>query len=255
EMDALQNAYDDSGILDRKDMLMEEMAEPQFWQSDRKQDVLSQIEFFDRFAAAFDTAKKIMERLEDPDKVRLEYDPSLLKKLAQKIYLLQWSLEAYQKEEPQDALLKVSFEKQNNKWGERIVGMYQNWAKHRKMGCTKVCEGKTKSEQFFVYRFSGFGAYAILKREHGIHLKEMKSNNSRMIEKSRVRVTVLPLDSSEYHLVDQLGQSMGAVVAESKGKVVRRFNMDSKQCKDVASKWQTGRMDKVLKGLFDIMGG
>lgn len=255
ELDALHAAYDDSGILDKKDMLMEEMAEPQFWQSDRKQNVLSQIEFFDRFAAAFDTSKKLMERLEDPDKVRLEYDPSLLKKLAQKIYLLQWSLEAYQKEEPQDALLKVSFEKQNNKWGERIVSMYQNWAKHRKMGCTKVCEGKAKSEQFCVYRFSGFGAYAILKQEHGIHLREVKSNRSKMIEKSRVKVTVLPLDSSEYHMVDQIGQAMGAVPAESKGKVVRRFNMDSKQCKDVVNKWQTGHMDKVLKGLFDIMGG
>jgi ATP-dependent Clp protease ATP-binding subunit ClpC len=253
EWDVLQQAYTDSGIQAMKEALMNEMAQPHFWQSDNKQDVLSQIEFFDRFEAAFNTSKNLLERLEDPDKVRLHYDPSLLKKLAQKIYLLHHSLHSYQQQEPQDALLKISFEEQNALWGERITTMYLDWAKRRKMGCTKVYAGNEQGEQFSVYRFSGFGAYAILKKEHGLHLKEMKSRKSKMIEKSKVLVTVLPLDSSEYHLVDQIGHALGAIQAESKGKIVRRFNMDSKQCKDVVNKWQTGNIEKVLNGMFDVM--
>jgi ATP-dependent Clp protease ATP-binding subunit ClpC len=254
EMDILQQEYEDAGIQAKKEALMNEMGQSHFWQSDDKQDVLSKIEFYDRFEAAFDTSRKLLERLEDPDKVRLNYDPSLLKKLAHKIYLLQLSLHSYQAAEPQDALLKVSFETQNAIWGERITKMYLEWAKRRKMICTEIYAGKDQGEQFHIYRFSGFGAYAILKKEHGVHLKEMKSRKSKMIEKSKVNVTVLPLDSSEYHLVDELSHALGAFQAESKGKIVRRFNMDSKQCKDVVSKWQTGNMEKVLKGMFDVMG-
>ena len=253
EFDSLQDAYYDSGISSKKEELMEEMAQPGFWQSDHKQDILSQIEYFDRFNAALETSEKLVERLEDPDKVRLHYDPSLLKKLAQRIYLLQASLRSYQQEEPQDALLRLSYEEQDAAWGKQITGMYIDWAKRRKMHFDKIYSGEDEAGPFTIYHFSGFGCYAILKKEHGVHLKEKKSSESRMVEKAKVRVVVLPLDSSEYHLLEQPAQIAQRFESHSSMQVVRRFNLESKQCKDVINKWQTGLVDKVLKGMFDIM--
>jgi ATP-dependent Clp protease ATP-binding subunit ClpC len=256
EFEQLEASYFEAGIEDVKEDLMLEMAQSQFWQSDQKEDVLSQIEYYDRFEATFNTSKKLLERLEDPDKVRLNYDPSLLKKLAQKIYLLQLSLKAYQEEEPQDALLQITYGEQHAAWGERIVQMYFNWAKRRKMGFEELYVNNHQGDKLSIYRFSGFGCYSILKKEHGVHIKETKSHKSKMIEKSRVQVATLPLDSSEYHLVSHPQRLVERFQekAQTKVQVVRRFNMESKQCKDMVSKWQTGNLDKVFKGMFDVMG-
>jgi ATP-dependent Clp protease ATP-binding subunit ClpC len=250
----LQQAYYDAGIEDRKEEMMNAMAQPDFWQSTEKQEVLSHIEYYDRFAAAFDTTETLLTRLEDPDKVRLNYDPSLLKKLAQKIYLLQASITSYQQLEPQDALLKISFAAQHSAWGERIVQMYLDWARRRKMLVKKVQTGEEPGQHFSLFHFSGFGCYTILKQENGIHLKERKPAKSKMVEKSRVRVGVLPLDSSEYSLLETPLQLLDKFRDQPQASVVRRFNMDSKQCKDSVNKWQTGNMDKILKGMFDVMG-
>ncbi len=253
ELEQLQQSYTDSGIPEIKEELMGEMAQPGFWQSEQRQDVLSQIEYFDRFNAAFDTSKKLLQRLEDPEKVRLNYDPSLLKKLAQRIYLLQASLTSYQGKEPQDALVRISSEEQDADWGKRITGMYHDWARRRKMNVERVYAGEDEGDRYTIYHFSGFGCYSILKNEHGIHLKEKKPSQSRMVEKSRVRVSVLPLDSSEYHLLEQPAELLDRFRTHAAGQVVRRFNMEHQQCKDVVNKWQTGLVEKVLKGLFDVM--
>jgi ATP-dependent Clp protease ATP-binding subunit ClpC len=250
----LQQAYLDSGMRQQKEELMLEMADPQFWQSENRQETLSQIEFYDRFDAAFETSKKLLERLEDPDKVRLNYDPALLKKLAQKIYLLQIALASDQEKEPQDALLMISFEDQHAVWGDRIDKMYLQWARRRKMGAQKLHSGTDQGREYHLYHFSGFGAYAILKKEHGSHVKEKKSKESKMMEKSRVQVSVLPLDLPTYALIDQPAELLAKFREVKQGPVVRRFNMGNKQCKDVVNKWQTGNMEKVLKGGFDVMG-
>ena len=251
----LEQAYLDSGIQAEKEDFMHEMAQPDFWQREDKQDALSHIEFYDRFEAAFDTSKKLLERLEDPEKVRLSYDPSLLKKLAQKIYLLDASLTAYLEEEPQDALLQVEFEPQDAAWGDQISAMYFDWAKLRKMNFKKVYSGREAGTQVDIYHFSGFGCYRILKNEDGAHHQEAKSTERRRVIKAKVNVHVLPFDSSEYGMVDQPHQILQKFKEKSSGPIVRRFNIDTKQCKDVIRKWQTGKVDRVLKGMFDIMGG
>ncbi|MEL7423135.1 MAG: AAA family ATPase [Bacteroidota bacterium] len=254
EFEQLRQAYLDSDIADSKEDSMNEMGQADFWQSPDRHNVLSLIEYYDRFEAAFETTEKLFERLEDPDKVRLEFDPSILKKLAQKVYLLSTSLQSYQSQEPQDALLMVNYEEKDAKWGQRMVDMYFAWAKRRKMNAKRVGSGKSEGKLYTIFHFSGFGCYAILKNEHGFHLREQKSSRSKMIEKARVRIDVYPLDSSEYYLLDDPKRAFRAFADQERGQVVRRFNMDSKQCKDAHNKWQTGNMDKVLKGLFDVMG-
>ena len=254
EFEKLQQAYADSDIADSKEDAMDQMGQADFWQSPERQDVLSRIEYYDRFEAAFETTEKLFERLEDPGKVRLEFDPSLLKKLAQKVYLLSVSLDAYQNQEPQDALVRVNYEEQDVKWGQRLVDMYFAWAKRRKMNAKRVGSGKSEGKLYTIFHFSGFGCYSILKDEHGFHLREKKSNRSKLIEKARVRVDVYPLDSSEYYLLDDPKGAFRVMDAQQRGQVVRRFNMDNKQCKDAHNKWQTGNMEKVFKGLFDVMG-
>ncbi len=253
ELEQLEQNYLASGIPEKKEDLMQEMGRPDFWQSDERQDVLSRIEYYDRFNAAFDTSKKLLERLEDPDKVRLQYDPALLKKLAQKVYLLQASLRSYLAQEPQDAVLKISYEAREADWGEQIAGMYVEWARRRKMIFNKLSTGKEQGKQFAIYRFSGFGCYAILKSEHGVHVREQMGRTGKMVEKSRVQVAVRPLDSSEYHLADQPDQLLRKFPTKTHTRVVRRFNLDSKQCKDRVKKWQTGHIDRVLRGFFDVM--
>lgn len=253
ELELLEQAYLDSGIPEKKEALLNEMARPHFWQSENKQDVLSRIEFYDRFKAAFETSKKLFERLEDPYKVRLHYDPSLLRKLAQKIYLLRASLRSYQAAEPQDALVKVAFDADQAAWGEQLITMYLEWGRRRKMSAQTVYSRQDRGKQERIFHFSGFGCYAILKAETGVHLQETKSSKSKMIEKSKVHVTVLPLDSSDYHLVDDPVRLPALFPTQADSRVVRRFNLDSKLCKDVVRKWQTGNLDKVLRGMFDVM--
>ncbi len=253
ELKALNEKYLSADISAKKENLMSMMSEQDFWQSDRKQDVLSQIEFFDRFQEAYNTSNKLFERLEDPEKDRLKYDPSLLKKLAQRTYLLDKALASYFNDESQDALIKVTYTEEDKAWGETLIKMYNAWAKLRKMEFKSIFNSKDTERNYHIFSIAGFGAYHILSKEHGLHFQEQKKNENMVVTRRKAHVIVLPLLSIDYENKLSSNYLTKRFAGKQSNETVRKFNLDSNQCKDLINKWQTGNVDKVLNGGFDLI--
>ena len=249
EINALNTKFDASNMNAEKENSMALMAENDFWQSENKNQVLSDIEFYDRFQTALDTSNKLFERLEDPEKERLNYNPNLLQKLAQRIYLLDKSLDAHANNESQDALIKINFSEEDKEWADKIIDMYFGWAKKRKMEIKVIL----KNKDLQLITITGFGSYSILKNEHGIHVREKRNLESNFVEKNRVFISVLPILSVDYdnNFSSTYLKKRFANVAST--ETVRKFNMEKNQCKDLVYKWQTGNVDRVLKGNFDLI--
>ncbi len=253
ELDILNQEVETAKIDVEKEELMDLMYANDFWTSNNKKEVLSKIEYFDRFQSAFETSIKLFERLEDPEKERLFYEPSLIKKLAQKIYLLQLSLRSFLNEEAQDLFLNISYNKEDQEFAEKIKTMYVKWVNKRKMGLKIIKESHDSEKHNILFTITGFGAYHILKTEIGIHTFEIRNNENRIVARHKIQVTISPLnfdEDPEKMNLDTITSKFEKVVTN---KDVRKFNMDTKQVKDLVRKWQTGNIGKVLSGDFDLM--
>ncbi len=255
ELDVLNQAVESSKIQDKKEDLMDLMYANDFWTSENKKEVLSKIEYFDRFQSAFETSNKLFERLEDPEKERLVYEPSLIKKLAQKIHLLQLSLRSFLNEEAQDLFLNISYQSEDQAYAEKIKAMYLKWVQKRKMGLKKVSDTHENGEHNTLFTITGFGAYNILKTEVGIHTFEIRNTKNRIVSRHKIYVSISPLNFEE----DPEAMNMDMITSKFEKVVknidVRKFNMDTKQVKDLIHKWQTGNIGKVLSGDFDLIRG
>ena len=254
ELEVLNQEQAAINLQEKKEDLMDLMYANDFWTSNNKKEVLSKIEYFDRFQSAFDTSIKLFERLEDPEKERLVYEPSLIKKLAQKIYLLQRSLRSFIDEEAQDLFLNISYRKEDEAYADKIKAMYLKWVSKRKMGLKRISETNNNDEYNKLFTITGFGAYHILKTEVGNHIFEIRNNQNRIVSRHKIQVMISPINFEEdpdKMNMDMITRKFEEVV---KNKDVRKFNMDTKQVKDLIHKWQTGNIGKVLSGDFDLIG-
>lgn len=239
-------------LSERKDDDLEEMGSAEFWTKPERYEVLSRIEFLDRFESAFDWATSLYDRLKGPEKERLSYDPKLLQKLAQRIFLLDRAISSYVNGEAQDALLKIEYKGSEGEYGKRIENMYTSWARQRGMGVEKIKESLDTDPCQNIYSFSGFGAYAILKQEAGYHVFEYKSSKENEIIKTRVKVTVAPMGTDDYRIKD-INAIMDRLSQSRVSYIIRRYKLDkSPLVKDVKNKWQTGKIGHVLAGNFDL---
>lgn len=254
ELEVLKNEVTSNNIQSSKEELMELMYSNDFWTSKNRKEVLSKIEYFDRFQSAFETSIKLFERLEDPEKERLVYEPSLIKKLAQKIHLLQLSLQSFLNEEAQDLFLNISYNKEDEVFAEKIKAMYLKWVNKRKMGVNKISETNKNGDYNILFTITGFGAYNILKTEVGFHTFEKRNTQNRIVSRHKIQVSISPLNFEEDPEQMNLNTITGKFEKVVVSKDVRKFNMDTKQVKDLIHKWQTGNIGKVLSGDFDLMG-
>jgi len=133
--------------------------------------------------------------------------------------------------------------------------MYLKWVSKRRMNVKKVSETNEDNQYNILFTISGFGAYNILKTEVGFHTFEIRNTKNRIVSRHKIQVSISPLNFEEDP------QKMNKDLITSKfekvvmNKDVRKFNMDTKQVKDLIHKWQTGNIGKVLSGDFDLIGG
>jgi len=253
ELKELNIASENTDMVDKKQDLMDLMSTADFWQSEHQKEVLTHIEYFDRFSTVLASANQLYDRLKDPLKERLYYDPTLLKRLSQNIYLLQSSLRAFNAKESQDSLLKITFKQADKEKGNTIKQMYIKWAKQRGMELKRFVHSFDENECVVIYAVYGFAAYHILKSENGVHVFESKPKEDRVIYKSRIKVSVLPMISHDY--TNKLGISYlkKRFAGLENTKIVRKYNLENARIKDLQAKWQTGNTEKVLGGDFDII--
>ncbi len=252
KLNELTGKIDDESLITTKDNLMLEMASNDFWSKPERYDVLTQIEFIDRFESGYETATSLFARLNNPEKERLSYDPKLIKKLAQRVYLLDKAISSYVKAEPQDAILKIEYNDTHRINGKKIESMYKSWAKTRGMKIESIEESHNFDDISVIFSIAGFGAYSILNKETGYHIVEQSGTNEKQTIKSKILVSVIPIEPEDYGLRD-LSPLIRRFKKSSVPKNVRRYKFGkSPIVKDLVSSWQTGKLEKVLNGNFDL---
>ncbi len=237
----------------RKDKLMRKMSEPEFWSTENRFEILNEVEFLDRLYAGFETADKLFKRLDNPDQERLSFDPKLISKLAQRIYLLKCALTSYSNGEPQDAFVRISFGDEDEKFAVSIESMYQKWSRSRGMRMERIHEVNDPGNNSKYYSIFGFGAYLILQQESGFHVQEVLSKDSVRSDKRRVRISVIPVNISDYRSMD-ISSIDDRMKDLQRPKTVRKFILGkSPIVKDNSRDWQTGKLEYILEGNFDLL--
>ena len=252
ELKKLDEDIKENGIEETKTELLQEMAVPDFWNSADRFEILAEVEFIDRFESAYETAQNLFNRLNDTEKERLSYDARLIKKLAERIYLLKEALDSYLDEIPQDAFIKIEFDKNSENYGAKIESMYASWAKTRNMNMRELKSVDEVSEIARYFSVSGFAAFNILNKESGYHIFEVHHDKSDKVEKHKVKVIVLPMELEDYRLKD-VNTVINRFEYQKNQKNTRRYKLQkSPVIKDLKNNWQTGKTDRVLFGDFDL---
>ncbi|MEL7002195.1 MAG: AAA family ATPase [Bacteroidota bacterium] len=251
ELAQLSDIINKNELSDRKNTLMEQMAAGEFWESPERYETLDEVEFIDRVESAFETASNLYNRLNDPGKERLSYDAKLVKRIGERIWLIRLAIEAYSEGLSQDAFLMVQYNEHNVEKGEKVYDMYKNWARSRGMKIDQVLETTEAGERSRFYSVVGFGAYSILEAETGYHVFEEHDEETKP-KKSKVKVVVLPMLLEDYR--DKTFKSPLKRFQENNSqKNIRRYIFNkSPLVKDLKNNWQTGKVERVLKGDFDL---
>ncbi|MEM9022801.1 MAG: PCRF domain-containing protein, partial [Bacteroidota bacterium] len=245
----IEKAMADIGWEAAKEKAMAAMGEPGFWELEDRWKTLNDIEYRDRFEAAMESCASLLSRLEETRKTRITFAPDLVKRLANKILLLQRSLDAFEQDIPQDAFVKVSIEEATPETADfmgRLLHMYTSWAKRRRM----KCHLEREEEQAYLH-VSGFAAYPILIQEHGLHVWEDGSKPPR----TRVKVMVCAQPEEPSNASDEV-RVREAFSTEQPGtlKIVRKYRkLPTASVRDFVRGWKTGKLHRVLDGYFDVL--
>jgi ATP-dependent Clp protease ATP-binding subunit ClpC len=258
---ALQVTVDAEAWTRRKTEALERTSDPTFWVWEGRHDVLALAEFMDRFERALDTAESLFLRLQGAEESgRSAFSPSLVQRLAQRLYLLESALENETDREPRDAYLLVEAggDEESRTFGRTLASMYVGWAERRQMRHDIVREGEADSSgrTRFVLAVSGFGAYRVLARENGLHVWE-EPDESRGFHRTRVRVRVVPQPVLPADGADAVRAEADRLLAAAAADatIVRRYRRSpSPLVRDSRQAWRTGRLDRVLAGDFDVVG-
>ncbi len=243
------------GLEPKKDSLLKQMSNPEFWSSEDRFSVLSEIEFIDRFQEGLQTARSLYERLDHPEKKRLSYPKDILQRLALRLIILQRASEAYKTGQPQNAFLRIYVEELHHGQGpiflNRLIHMYQQWAKSRKMHFELLSDpnellGKT-------FAISGFGAFQTLYKEEGIHSWDYKVKNRS--HKISLKIEVVPQREINPKQIALSDMAKGAFEKYKPSlKLLRKYKGDPvKEIVDNRLGWRTSKPELVWSGNFDIM--
>ena len=272
EAQLLQEAYEalaaqitaEAWVQNKHDLL-QQMSSASFWDSPDRFRLLGEVEFMDRIEAGLKGAASLLRRLtERADRFGMAFARELIPRLAQQLYLLQEACQTYAEARPQDAFLRLETgygASQGGRGGDefarRLLGMYQRWAQKRRMHLQVVQTPQaTGGASHTILAVSGFGAYAILTPESGLHVWEIPEDN-RMFDRHtvRVRVAAQPEDptAGDASLLSQAQQAFATLEAASPTIVRRYREQPSPLVRDSVRQWRTGRLDRVLDGDFDIL--
>ena len=109
-----------------------------------------------------------------------------------------------------------------------------------------------RSKCCFMLAVSGFGAYPILRHEHGRHVLEMPGD-ARNFKRLSVSVQVAVQPDQPSDLLEQ-ANNVFEQAGEGSNEIIRRYRYEpSPLVRDSKRQWRTGRLDLVLDGNFDLM--
>ena len=257
------------GWAQQKEALLDKTREPKFWDTADRFGVLGLAEYMDRLEVATESAGSLLERLggarRRSDRHRFPVD--MVGRLAQRLYLFERATTALDQAKPRDAFLSVTAGAEAgtpntaaDEFAIRIGRMYKRWAVLRRMNSDVLEEsgGDGVTPYHLVLAVSGFGAYAILEPEAGVHVLELPQED-RGYHRARARVVVAAQPDEPPPPPTSGGpraQALAALAKRTEGApaVVRRYREEpSPLVRDSVRQWRTGRLERVLDGDFDLI--
>jgi ATP-dependent Clp protease ATP-binding subunit ClpC len=247
----------------RKDLLLVQMNEPDFWASNNRKKHLSEIEYRDRFEQSASTLESIIERFLELRKKHSSFPVEIIKQVAERILLMELSIEAFETDIPQDAVIRISYEPQNKKvlneegtdFWKKLTQMYLQWAKNRKADYKIIRQNIYAESCEFVMVIEGFAAYQVLEKEKGIHVWE-ETQQKNKLERINVRVDVRPFPEqiAAKETLEDIVKKIFDSPAANLTKITRKYrHKPSPLISDNVSHWRSGRLDKILGGDFDLI--
>jgi ATP-dependent Clp protease ATP-binding subunit ClpC len=254
-------------IVEAKQVALDLVSSPGFWEDEGRFQVLAEAEYLDRFEAAANTASKLGNRLsrhlERVSNVRGDNAndaAELCELLGTRIYALASALQGIESSAPFElfVLLRVVGTSQPDSdqdgFLSQLVGMYFGWAERRGMHVSAL----RRSDEEALLFVSGLGAWVILQPETGLHVYELADADGRdgpSVERVSVSVQIAacePSDRSDPGVLTR--QANGAFAgARPPAQVVRRYRAaPSPLVRDAVRGYRTGRLDRVLAGDFDL---
>jgi ATP-dependent Clp protease ATP-binding subunit ClpC len=248
--------------VQQKMALSEAINDPAFWSRADRFDVLARFELMDRLAVAAGTARSLQARLAKgrvrPGKAARE----LVGRLAQQVWLVGEGLRDLDESAPVEVALLVEPALEGSTgergisadWRREIVDMYRSWTRRRGMQLVEI--EAEKSGDSSIQLVAGFGAHRILSREAGLHVLEQSENGG---SPSRIAVRVLvsaspPGELSRTKRREALFKLFKTTPRTS--TVVRRYRREpSPLVRSADGSWRSGKLDAILAGDFDIVGG
>ncbi len=265
QFQVISDALAESKWNHSKDEAMAKMRSPEFWESADRFNTLALIEFMDRLESGYKSAESLLQRLKRiaPTKMPV-YHPDMVRRLAEQLYLLDNAYQDFMESSPFDAfiLLETKFEKSHDEKQtaevySRLLKMYQNWGKRRRMHVQLIanhCDAKGGCRG--ILAVNGFGAYRILQPESGLHVFEIPAKENQ-VERFSTKVSVVGQPIGAIDNQQDMRAQAEAVFASVESKtlnVVRRYCEEpTPLVKDSVRNWRTGRIDRVLAGDFDLL--
>ena len=249
--------------IERKQQWLQQMSSVGFWNSDERFDVLAHIELADRIEGGARGARSLSGRLSSRATAKSGAPRTLLRALAQQLYLLNAALEDLDAGNASDVFLAVEPvageppTDHANAWPLRLAQMYEGWGHKRQMRSQVLAGGSQKGSQgTILIAFGGLGVHAILRREAGLHVLETPDTDGSFLRQSaRVRVVPQPF-KPRAAAQTEADYARACVVAAPPGtnNIVRRYReQPSPLVRDSVAGWRSGRSDQILGGDFDLM--
>ncbi len=259
---ALQERIQGAEWQESKDTALRMMAAPDFWDSDDRFAILAEAEYRDRIESGLELAGSLMGRLATEGRDHAPRD--LVRRLAERLYLLDRACRSLTGSEPRDAFLLIEAgsgvgegSAEGNRFAGRLRAMYEAWASRRGMRWTVLDEGPPRGPYRMLAAVSGFGAYQILASETGLHVWESPGTRDGSFNRAQVRIRALGQgDEGARNDRDLQAQAHRALQDdEDRRTVVRRYRSEpSPLVRDGVGGWRTGNLERVLGGDFDLMG-
>ncbi len=250
-----------------KERLLLESAEPGFWAREDRFEKLGRTEYLDRIERGLGNAKSLLDRISgNPAAPRQSYPRDVVRRIAQRLYLLGAAADEALETGPRDAFLAVEPQLDDHltagaarKFAQRLVQMYTGWARERGMRLAALETPKVDRDAGgrHLLAMAGFAAYTLLQAEEGLHVLEWTEPGGRTARvTARVRVALQPPTPARDGTAGLLRQAAEALAAGAPPttQVARRYREGAAPLvRDSARGWRTGRIDRVLAGDFDLI--
>ncbi|HSM60308.1 MAG TPA: AAA family ATPase [Longimicrobiales bacterium] len=253
---AIVSRVEDEAWQDAKAEALAQINRGGFWDREDRFDVLDRVELMDRIESATASLESLAERLH-----RSGRSASLGRRVAEKLYVLEAGLEDLDLTRPGMAFLGVRLVREDADHAEagdflaRIQDMYAAWAARRRMHWAELTPRRVDPASGGVYSVAGFGSWAILSREAGLHVLESPRDDSRF-DRVRVRVSVAPQsvapNAPKGELLEAARRALDAPEHRANAVIRRYRESPSPLVRDNVSGWRTGRIDAIWAGDFDV---